>query len=89
MDLTLIVVIILSRIHVSATIHAAGFLGKGQELGSVTVGKLADLVLLDASPLSDIHNTQKITAVISNGRLLARRALDELLAKVEAAASQK
>ena len=73
----------------AATIHAAGFLGKDKELGTIAVGKLADVVLLDASPLSDIHNTKKISAVVSNGRWLDRQALNELLAKVEAAANQK
>ncbi|MEN3333247.1 MAG: hypothetical protein V7641_2612 [Blastocatellia bacterium] len=73
----------------AATIHAARFLGKDKELGTIVVGKLADLVLLDASPLGDIHNTQKISAVISNGRWLDRQALDAMLVKVEAAASQK
>jgi Imidazolonepropionase and related amidohydrolases len=73
----------------AATIHAARFLGKDKELGTIAAGKLADVVLLDASPLSDIHNTQKISAVFSNGRWLDRQTLNELLAKVEAAASQK
>jgi len=73
----------------SATIYAARFLGKGQELGTVAVGKLADLVLLDANPLSDIHNTQKISAVVSNGRMLDRPALDAMLAKITAVAGQK
>jgi hypothetical protein len=37
------------------------------------------MVLLDANPLDDIRNTQKIRAVILRGRLLDRRALDALL----------
>jgi hypothetical protein len=41
-------------------------------------GKLADLVLLDADRLEDIRNTQKINAVVFNGRLVDRKALDEL-----------
>jgi imidazolonepropionase-like amidohydrolase len=73
----------------AATIHAARFLGKDKELGTVAAGKLADLVVLDASPLSNIHNTQKISAVVSNGRWFDRKALDELLARVQAAASRK
>jgi hypothetical protein len=73
----------------AATIHASRFLGKDKELGTIAVGKLADVVLLDASPLGDIHNTQKINAVVSNGRLLDRKALDAILVKVEAVAGQK
>lgn len=42
-------------------------------------GKLADLVLLDADPLADVRNVAKIRAVVSNGQLLDRVALDRLL----------
>jgi imidazolonepropionase-like amidohydrolase len=35
------------------------------DLGTIAAGKLADLVLLDADPLADIRNTQKIRAVVS------------------------
>jgi imidazolonepropionase-like amidohydrolase len=72
----------------TATINPARFLGKAKELGTVEKGKLADLVLLDANPLSDIRNTQKINAVVVNGRLLDRKALDDLLAQVEVAANR-
>ena len=47
----------------------------------------ADLVLLDANPLDDIHNTRKIRAVVLNGRYLSRADLDEMLKQVEAAAA--
>jgi hypothetical protein len=40
-------------------------------------------VLLEADPLSDISNTQKINTVIVNGRVLDRKALDSLLASAE------
>ena len=49
-------------------------------LGSIEPGKLADLVLLDANPLDDIRNTQKIRAVVADGRLYRRAHLDQLLA---------
>ena len=52
-------------------------------------GKIADLLLLSANPLDDIHNTQKITAVIADGRLFDRTALDQILMKVEFAAKQQ
>ena len=64
----------------AATINPATFMGATDSLGTVAKGKRADLVLLDANPLEDIHNTSKIHAVVLNGRLYDRAALDALLA---------
>ena len=72
----------------AATLNPAHFLGKDQEFGTVEEGKRADLVLLDANPLEAISNTHKIAAVVVNGRLLDRAALDALLAQAEATATQ-
>jgi imidazolonepropionase-like amidohydrolase len=69
----------------AATRDPARYLGREKDLGTVESGKLADLVLLDADPLADIHNTTKIAAVVANGQLLPRRELDRMLAEVEAA----
>jgi len=55
-------------------------------LGTVAMGKMADLVLLDANPLADIANTQKIAAVIVNGRYFSRNDLQRVLQKVEESA---
>jgi len=71
----------------TATLNPAKFLGMEAQLGTVEKGKLADLVLLDANPLDDIRNTQKIAAVIVNGHYLSRADLDKMLAGVEAIAS--
>jgi imidazolonepropionase-like amidohydrolase len=73
----------------AATRDPARFLGRERDLGTIEPGKLADLVLLDADPLADIHNTTKIAAVVANGRLLPRRELDQMLAEVEAANKKK
>lgn len=66
---------------VAATRDAAAFLGRLEELGTVEVGKKADLVLLDADPLAHIANTRRIAGVLANGRWLdreeRRRLLDE------------
>jgi imidazolonepropionase-like amidohydrolase len=66
-----------------ATRQPAEFLGKLQTQGTIEQGKIADLVLLDANPLNDIHNTQKIRAVILRGKLLDRNFLDGVQTKEE------
>jgi imidazolonepropionase-like amidohydrolase len=73
----------------TATSNPAKFLGMEGRLGSVEPGKVADLVLLSANPLEDIRNTQKINAVVADGRLFDRVALDQILASVEAAAKRQ
>jgi imidazolonepropionase-like amidohydrolase len=70
----------------TATSNPARFLDMEDKLGSIAPGKIADLVLLSANPLQDIGNTRKITAVIANGQLLDRAALDRILNEVETAA---
>jgi hypothetical protein len=64
----------------TATLNPAKMLHATDSLGTVAVGKLADLVLLDADPLADITNTTAIRAVVANGRYFDRAALDKLLA---------
>ena len=66
----------------TATRDPAQFLGL-KDSGTIEVGKLADLVLLRADPLADIHNTQKIQSLFIAGRQLDRRELDALLSSVE------
>jgi len=71
----------------TATSNPAKFLGKEDDFGIIEKGKVADLVLLDANPLDDIANTQKISAVFSNGRYYSRLQLDRMLADVQAYAA--
>lgn len=63
----------------SATREAAEFSGVADSLGTVEVGKLADLVLLDGDPLVDIRNVGRIHAVVVRGELLDRTTLLRLL----------
>jgi imidazolonepropionase-like amidohydrolase len=72
----------------AATRNPADFLGVSQKQGTVEVGKNADLLLLDANPLDDIRNSEKIRALIIHGKLLDRASLDQMLAKEAAFAAQ-
>jgi hypothetical protein len=70
----------------AATAKSARVAGLGDSLGSIDIGSIADLVVLDANPLLDIANTTRISAVVVNGRLFDRAALDRLLAAASAGA---
>lgn len=70
----------------AATLGPAEYLGMTDDLGTVEVGKIADLVLLNSNPLADIHNTQDIQMVVLNGRPLDHDALKKLLLQIEEAA---
>jgi len=52
----------------AATAVPAEFLGRSKELGTIEVGKVADLVLLDMDPLESISHTRKIRAVVVGGK---------------------
>jgi hypothetical protein len=60
---------------VAATSGAAKVLGIDRDVGRVAEGQVADLVLLDADPLVDIHNTRRIWRVIQGGRVVDREGL--------------
>jgi len=68
----------------TATRNPARYFGILDETGTIEEGKSADLVLLDADPLEDIQNTQKIVGVMSRGHYYSRSDLDAMLERAAA-----
>lgn len=62
----------------TATINPAKSLGLDDWIGSLEAGKLADLVIMDANPLDNIRNTEKISYVMVNGRLYDTDTMNEI-----------
>ena len=73
----------------TATRNAAEYFGTLKSEGTIERGKTADLVVLDANPLTDIRNTQRISGVMLEGRYFDKAALNKMLADVEALANPK
>ena len=63
----------------SATIDSATFHGRGLDLGSIELGKIADLIVLSGDPLANIAHTRMIDAVVFRGETLTRAHLNQLL----------
>ena len=63
----------------TGTVNPAGFFGALAERGTVAVGMVADLVLLDENPLEDIANSRRVHGTMVRGRWLSREDLDALL----------
>ncbi len=62
-----------------ATIRSAEFHGRAHDLGSIEEGKIADVIVLDGNPLTDIANLRRIDAVVFRGETLTRAHLNILL----------
>jgi imidazolonepropionase-like amidohydrolase len=73
----------------TATLNPARFFEMEDQLGTVEKGRIADLVFLDANPLEDIRNTQKVTAVILNGKYISQADLQKILQRVEESAKKE
>lgn len=72
----------------TATYNPAKFFGELDSMGTIEQGKIADLVLLDADPLQNIRNTQRIAAVVVGGNIHQKAALQKMLAQIEAMAKK-
>jgi len=68
----------------TATYNNAKVLGWLEELGTVSEGKLASLVLLDKNPLENISNTRTINTVIIKGKIFYRQMLNDLMKEAKA-----
>jgi imidazolonepropionase-like amidohydrolase len=64
---------------VAGTSGAARILGADKDLGTIEVGKRADLVLLNADPLTDIRNTRRIWQVVQGGGVVDRAAIIKVM----------
>ena len=71
----------------TATTNPAEYLAQLNDLGGISKGKRADLLLLNSNPLDDIRHTTDIAAVIISGKVMDRTALDLVLAQVKTEAS--
>jgi imidazolonepropionase-like amidohydrolase len=67
----------------TATINPALYFDLSDSLGTVSVNKIAELVLLDKNPFEKIENTRAIYGVIQNGIFLDRKKLNKLLENAE------
>ena len=63
----------------AATIAPARSLGMDGEIGSLEVGKLADMVILEADPLDNIRNTERVETVVLGGRAYDAATMNEVV----------
>ncbi len=62
----------------AATLDGAKYIGMDQYIGSIEVGKLADLAILESNPLQDIYATDQVYMVMINGRLYESNSMNEV-----------
>lgn len=61
-----------------ATINGANYIGMGDHIGSLEPGKLADLIVIDGNPLTDIYDTENVVYTMVNGRLYNAATMNEI-----------
>ena len=65
----------------TATMNPARYIGLDRDLGSLEVGKLADLVIIDGDVLADIRLSDRISQVMQNGRLFDAKTMNEVISR--------
>lgn len=70
----------------TGTVNPARFFSLDAELGTVEVGKTADLLMLDANPLEDIRNSRRVHGVMLRGRWLSQQDISRILTRLEQSA---
>jgi len=73
----------------TATLNPADFYNRRSDYGTVQVGRIADLVLLQANPLENIANTRKIAGVVTDGHYLSSVDLEQLRNRLKQLAAGK
>lgn len=72
------------EILVTGTRNVGDYFNRQDTFGTVAVGRRADLLLLDADPLADVGNLQRIAGVMVRGRWLSREEIQSRLAEIAA-----
>jgi imidazolonepropionase-like amidohydrolase len=73
----------------TATLNPADFYNRRSDFGTVEIGRIADLVLLQANPLENIANTRKIAGVVTDGHYLSSADLEQLRDRLKQLAAGK
>ena len=65
----------------AATLHGAIYLGMDHQIGSLKAGKLADLLVIDGNPATDLRETEKVRYTMINGRLYEAETMRETISR--------